>query len=124
MTRTYVSPGDVIEAAAPAATVSGRVVKIGRLLAVSLGDYGNGAPGRFGVKGIYRAPAVEGAEFVAGQQAIWDVSALSNLGAFDDHSATPATGDVSVAAVALETKTAGAADTILVHLDARIGTVA
>jgi predicted RecA/RadA family phage recombinase len=124
MTRTYVSPGDVIEVASPAATVSGRVVKIGRLLAVSLGDYDNGALGRFGISGIYRAPAVEGAEFVAGQQAIWDVSALSNLGAFDDHAATPATGDVTLAAVALETKTAAAGGTILVQLNGRIGTVA
>jgi predicted RecA/RadA family phage recombinase len=124
MTRRYVSPGDVIEVAAPSATTSGLCVKIGRLLGVSLGDYGNGALGRFGIAGVYRLPAVEGAEFVAGQQAIWDVSALSGAGAFDDHSATPATGDVTLAAVALETKTAAASDTILVHLDGRIGTVA
>lgn len=120
MSRTYRFPGDVLEVAAPAEVVSGAVVVLGRQIGVALGSYASGALGRFSMSGVHALPAVEGAAFVAGQQVIWD----SSVSRFDDHAATPATGDVSVCCIAMETKTAGAADTVLVKLNVGIGTVA
>jgi predicted RecA/RadA family phage recombinase len=119
MTRRYVSPGDVIELPSPATVVSGQSVPLGRTMGIALGDYASGVVGRFGVKGIYRVPATNGQAFTRGNQAIWDASES----AWSAHGVTLATGDVSMVAIALETKTAGASDTILIHLDARIGTV-
>lgn len=120
MSRTFVFPGEVLEIAAPADVSSGDPVVFGRQIGVALGDYANGALGRFSMEGVHELPAVDGAEFVAGQQVIWDSSA----GAFDDHDAIPATGDVSVCCIAAETKTAGTSDTVKVKLNIGIGTVA
>lgn len=119
MTRRYVSPGEVIEVPSPATVVSGQTVVLGRTVGIALGDYASGAMGRFGISGIYRVPATASQVFASGNQAIWDASAS----AWSGHAVTLAAGDVSLVALALETKTAGATDTILIQLNGRVGTV-
>jgi len=49
------------------------------------------------IEGVFEAPKVSGAVFGVGEKLIWDVSA----GAFDDSAATPASGDVTGAAIAM-----------------------
>ena len=76
---------------------AGSVVKMVHTLGVALVDIPNGASGSVAIEGVFEAPKVSGAEFVVGEKLIWDVSA----GAFDDSAATPASGDVTGAAIAM-----------------------
>ncbi len=119
MSRTKSAPGNVITIPAPADVVNGVPIIIGSQIAVPLATALTGVTCSFAVKELHELPAVSGAEFVAGEQAIFDVSA----GLFDDHSATPATGDLTGACIAWETKTAAAGGTILVELNAGVGAV-
>jgi len=84
------------------AIASGDVVVMSHTLGVALVDIASGATGAVQVKGKVRVPKVSAAVFAVGEKLIYDASA----GAFDDSSATPATGDVTGGAVAAE---AGAA---------------
>jgi predicted RecA/RadA family phage recombinase len=84
--------------------VSGQLVKMQNLLGVALGDIANGSSGivDFTPGHIYSGVAkVSGAVFVVGEKLIFDVSANSGAGALDDSAATPATGDVTGAVVAI-----------------------
>jgi len=76
---------------------AGSVVKMVHTLGVALVDIPNGASGSVAIEGVFEAPKVSGAEFAVGEALIWDVSA----GAFDDSAATPASGDVTGAAIAM-----------------------
>ena len=87
-----------------AAVVSGQLVKAQNMLGVALVDIANGSSGSvdFTPGRVYSGIAkVSGAVFVVGEKLIWDVSQLSGAGAFDDSAATPATGDVTGAAIAM-----------------------
>lgn len=76
---------------------AGSVVKMSHTLGVALETIANGASGSVAVEGIFSdVPKVSAAVFAVGEKLIWDVSA----GAFDDSAATPATGDVTGAAIA------------------------
>jgi predicted RecA/RadA family phage recombinase len=87
-----------------AAVVSGQLVKAQNMLGVALVDIANGASGSvdFTPGRIYSGVAkVSGAVFVNGEKLIFDVSANSGAGALDDSAATPATGDVTGAVIAI-----------------------
>jgi predicted RecA/RadA family phage recombinase len=121
MAKTYVQPGDAITwtNGTGSAVVSGQVVKVGQTLGVALVDIANGASGEVAVEGVFTVPKVSGAVISQGEMIMWDVSA----GAFDDNAATPATGDVTNAAMAFEAAGNGVTS-IKAHFGKRIGTVA
>ena len=82
--------------------VSGQVVKIGHTIGIALVNIAIGetgsvdcTPGR-----CWTVPKVSAAVFAAGEKLLWDISANSNAGAFDDSLATPASGDLMGAVVA------------------------
>lgn len=76
---------------------AGTLIKMLHTLGVALVDIPNGADGSVAVGGVCSGiPKVSAAVFVQGEKLLWDVSA----GAFDDSAATPATGDVTGAAIA------------------------
>jgi Uncharacterized conserved protein len=76
---------------------AGSVVKMVHTLGVALVDIPNGASGSVAIEGVFEAPKVSAAVFSVGEKLIWDVSD----GAFDDSAATPASGDVTGAAIAM-----------------------
>lgn len=97
MTDKYLQRGEVINYTnAGSAITAGSVVKMKHLLGVAITDIDTGATGAVAIEGVFTVPKVSGAVFVQGEKLIWDVSA----GAFDDSSATPASGDVTGAVVA------------------------
>ena len=108
MADNYLQRGDVIQYTAGADITSGAVVKVGALLGVALADIANGATGPVAIRGVFTVPKVSAAEIAQGERLVWDVSAASGAGEFDDSAAIPATGDVSgEAAVAWEAAGAG-----------------
>lgn len=107
MATNYVEGGDVIQwtNGTGSDVDSGKVVKVGKVLGVTLQDIASTKTGSVRIKGVFTVPKVAAAVIAQGENLVWDVSA----GAFDDNAATPATGDVSGgSAVAFE---AGAATT-------------
>jgi predicted RecA/RadA family phage recombinase len=103
MARNYESDGNVIQwtNGTGAAVASGQVVKVGNILGVALVAIAIGASGSVAVEGVFSGvPKVSAAVFVQGEKLIFDVSAGSGVGAFDDSAATPATGDVTGGAIA------------------------
>lgn len=102
------------------AVSSGDVVVVGQQIGVALVDIANGDSGSVQLDGVFDLPKVDAAVIAQGESVIWDASA----GAFDDNAATPATGDVSGCAVAMEAKGATTGATIKVKLNVGIGTVA
>lgn len=110
MAKNYQQPGEIIPwtNSTGSAVASGQMVKIGNILGVALGAIANGAVGNVGIEGVFSGiPKVSGAAFAQGEALIWDVSANGGLGAFDDAAATPATGDVTGAAIAWAAGTDG-----------------
>lgn len=92
--KNFVQEGERLEFTAAANLTSGQVVKVGQLLGVVATDVASGAKGQL-CFGVFTVPKVSGAVIANGESLVWDVSALSGAGAFDDNLATPATGDVS-----------------------------
>ena len=103
MANNFVQDGDVIQwtNGTGSAVSSGQVVKVGpNMLGVALVAIANGSSGSVAVEGVFTAPKVSAAVFAQGEKLLFDVSAGSGVGAFDDSAATPATGDVMGAAIA------------------------
>lgn len=81
--------------------VSGQLVKQANTLVIAAQDIADGAVGQVYVEGVFSGvPKVSAAVFVFGEKLVWDISANTNAGAFDDSAASPATGDVTGAAIA------------------------
>lgn len=119
MTSTYVQPGATIDHVAASAISSGDVVVIGNILGVALADIASGATGSVAIEGVYDLPKVTAAVIAAGEMVMYDVSTAK----FDDNAATPATGDVTNAAIAVEAGTSSMTK-IKVKLNVSPGTVA
>lgn len=79
---------------------SGTLIKMSHILGVALVDIAAGATGAVKIKGKVTAPKVSAAVFVVGEKLVFDISAGSGVGAFDDSAATPATGDITGGAIA------------------------
>lgn len=99
MTTSYIQKGDVIDYTAGSAISSGDLIVMGNIVGVALADIANGAVGPVAIEGVFVVPKVSAAVFAVGEKLILDVSATPD--AFDDSSATPATGDITGAAVAV-----------------------
>lgn len=109
MAKNFVSDGDVIPwtNTTGSAVASGQVVVMGHTLGVALVAIPAGGTGAVAVEGVFTVPKVSGAVFAQGEKLVWDVSANSGAGAFDDSAATPATGDITGGAIAWEAGTDG-----------------
>ena len=97
MTTKYVQKGDVIDYTAGADIAAGAVVELQHCLGVALAAIANGATGAVAIEGVFELPKVSAAVFAVGEKLIWDTS----VDAFDDSAATPATGDLTGAAIAV-----------------------
>jgi predicted RecA/RadA family phage recombinase len=119
MATNYQQAGDVVIITATADLASGKVVRIGNLLGVTLEAIANGDTGPAKLTGVFEVPKVSAAVIAQGESLTWDASAA----AFDDNAATPATGDVTgAAAVAFEAAGNGVT-TIAVRFTGTPGTV-
>lgn len=79
---------------------SGDVVAIADTIGIAAVDIANGDTGEVYITGEFTVPKVSGAVIAQGQRVMWDNSA----GEFDDDAATPASGDISNGAIAMEAK--------------------
>ncbi|MBZ0088222.1 MAG: DUF2190 family protein [Thermomonas sp.] len=106
MAKNFVQDGDVIQwtNGTGANVASGQLVKVGpSLLGVALVDIASTASGSVAITGVFSGiTKVSAAVFVQGEKLLWDVSADSGKGAFDDSAAVGATGDVMGGAIAWE----------------------
>lgn len=102
MAKNYVGPGATVEHVAAAAITSGQVVTLGHCVGVALGDAAIGETVVCAIEGVFEVPKVPAAVFAVGEKLVWDISAAGGAGEFDDSSATPATGDLTGAAVAVK----------------------
>jgi predicted RecA/RadA family phage recombinase len=95
--NNYVTDGDSLQwtNSGGSTVAAGTVVAIGNILGVVQADIEASATGTVAIEGVYTVPKVSGAVIAQGESLVWDVSANSNAGAFDDNAATPATGDIS-----------------------------
>lgn len=98
MTTKYVQKGDVIDYTASGSDISsGDVVELTNCIGVALTDIADTETGAVAIEGVFTVPKVTAAVFAVGEKLIWDTSASK----FDDSSATPATGDITGAAIAV-----------------------
>lgn len=103
MSNKFVTEGKVIPwtNTTGAAVDVDQVVKVGTSLGVALGAIAIGAVGSVALEGVFSGvPKVAAAVFAQGEKLVFDVSANSGAGAFDDSAATPASGDVTGGAIA------------------------
>jgi len=123
MATNYVSDGQTAQHTAAADISSGDVVVLGATgdatIGVAMTNIANGATGTVRVRGVFSLPKADAAVITAGESVVWDSSA----GAFDDNQATPASGDVSGSAVAMESKGATTGENILIMLTGVPGTL-
>lgn len=102
------------------AVSSGDIVAHDGVLYVATVDIANTATGVIATNVAVNAPMTDGAAIAAGDTVTWDVSA----GTFDDHDATPATGDITGAAARAVEAGDDTNDTVRVKLTGAQGTVA
>lgn len=79
---------------------AGTPIVTGHTLGVVVADIPAGDTGTLAIEGRFTLPKVSAAVFAVGEKLVFDISANSGIGAFDDSAATPATGDLTGAAVA------------------------
>jgi predicted RecA/RadA family phage recombinase len=97
MTTKYARDGGVLDYTAGSNISSGAVVPLQHCVGVAITDIASGSTGAVAIEGCFTVPKVSGAVWVVGEKLIWDASAS----AFDDSAATPATGDLTGAAIAM-----------------------
>ncbi len=121
MAKNFVNHGSTLNFSNTGAAInSGDVVVVGESLGVAIVDIAaTTGSGTVRIEGVFDLPKVDGAVIAQGEMVMWDSSA----GAFDDNAATPATGDLSGAAIAMEAKGATTGENIKVKLNANSGTL-
>ena len=97
MTVKYVQEGDVLSYTAGATITAGQIVELKHVLGVALKSGVSGDVLPVAIEGCFTVPKVSAAVWVVGEKLIWDTSATG----FDDSLATPATGDITGAAIAM-----------------------
>jgi predicted RecA/RadA family phage recombinase len=115
MTTKQYAKGDVVDYIAAGTITNGQVVVMGHTLGVALKGGASGETIPVAIEGVFELPKVPAAVFVVGEKLIFDISAASGAGEFDDSAATPATGDITGGAVAMRLG-ANAETTCLVKL--------
>lgn len=101
MGTNYVQQGGVIQYTNAGSAISaGDLVVMGHTIGVAIEDIAaSGGVGSVAIEGVFTLPKVSAAVFAQGEKLILDVSATPP--AFDDSSATPATGDINGGAIAM-----------------------
>ena len=102
MTTKFVARGDVLDFVTSGAVASGAVVVMGHSLGVALAAAtASGQTIPVAIEGVFELPKVSAAVFAQGEKLVFDISAASGAGEFDDSAATPATGDITGGAIAM-----------------------
>ena len=99
MTTNFSARGDVVNYIAGGTISSGDLLVMGHTLGVALSDAVSGETIAVAIEGVFEVPKVSAAVFAVGEKLILDVSATPD--AFDDSSASPATGDITGGAIAM-----------------------
>lgn len=95
------SGGDVSYTNGGGTTIAaGTPVVIHSTIGVAVADIPAGATGTLAISGRFTLPKVSAAVFAVGEKLVFDITANSGIGAFDDSAATPATGDITGGAIA------------------------
>ncbi len=98
MTVKYVQEGGVLNYTAGGAVAAGAVVELKHCIGVALkAAAASGDVIPVAIEGCFTVPKVSAAVWVAGEKLVWDTSATG----FDDSLASPATGDITGAAIAM-----------------------
>lgn len=98
MAKNFVQPGETIDFVAAGTITSGQVVPLQHAVGIALGNATTGQSVAIALEGVFEVPKVAAAVFAAGEKLLWDTSE----GAFDDSAATPATGDIMGAVIAVK----------------------
>lgn len=116
-----VSDGDTIKYTSSSAVSRGQGIPIGAIIGVAADDYGANVEGVYYIDGVHELLAVNSATYTIGRAVQWDASAS----AFANHSLSLATGDVSQACIAMETKTIAGSGTnyIKAKINVGVGTI-
>lgn len=93
--KNHVQRGDVITITAAADITSGQLVKVGDIIGVACHDAASGSACEVAIRGVFRMPKASAAVIGVGEKLVWDISANSGAGEFDDSAATPAAGDLT-----------------------------
>lgn len=95
--KNAVQEGNVIDYVCGADVVSGQVIELKHCIGIALSDGASGDTIAVAIEGVFTLPKVSAAVWAAGEKLSWDTSA----GAFDDSAATPASGDMTGAAIGI-----------------------
>jgi predicted RecA/RadA family phage recombinase len=100
MATNYVQDGKTIDYTngTGSTITAGSIVELQHCLGVAVADIANGATGAVAIEGVFTLPKVSAAVFAVGEKLVYDTSA----NAFDDSAATPASGDLTGAAIAVK----------------------
>lgn len=98
MTTKYVQPGQTIDYTLTGTVTSGDIVPLKHCIGIALKSGVSGDVIAVAIEGVFENVAkVTAAVFVVGEKLLWDTTAAK----FDDSSASPATGDILGAVVAI-----------------------
>lgn len=98
MTDKFVARGDIMNYTAGGAIASGAVVELKHCIGVALrAAAASGDVIAVAVEGVFELPKTTASTWVVGEKLIWDTSAAK----FDGSGATPATGDITGAGIAM-----------------------
>jgi predicted RecA/RadA family phage recombinase len=101
MTVKFIQVGNTIDYTAGGTVTAGDLIVMSHTLGIALKSGGSGDVIPVAIEGVFEGvPKVSAAVFVVGEKLILDVSATPD--AFDDSAATPATGDITGAAIAVK----------------------
>lgn len=120
MSKNYSGEGNILTHTLSGRTATAGVpLAIGNLLGVPITDGADGDSIAVAISGVFNIPKVDAAVIAEGETITWDVSATEA----DDNAATPATGDLTLGCVAVESKGATTGETIAVKLNVGVNTV-
>lgn len=97
--KNFIQPGDVVTwvNGTGADVAAGAVVVMSHTIGVACVDIADGATGEVSLAGVYTLPKATAAVVAAGEKLLWDASE----GNFDDSAATPGSGDILGAVIAV-----------------------
>ncbi len=98
MTDNFKGTGRKAVITAAGTLTSGDVIAMGNTIGIVAADAVSGDSVTIELDGEHTVPKVSAAVFVVGEALIWDTS----VSKFDDSAATPATGDITGAVIALK----------------------
>lgn len=99
MTTKYVARGDTVNYTCTGAVTAGDLIVMSHIVGVALTSGVNGDVIAVAIEGVFTVPKLSAAVFVVGEKLVLDVSATPDC--FDDSAMTPATGDITGAAIAM-----------------------